>query len=325
MSRITVALSIAVLGLATSTAWFAFELRAARAELSALCSTPASAALSSASALPASTHTAVGPPPTSFKISKPALSPDVQPDDPRAYLRASIEAQIPRMRALLEDPDKRAEFLRDSRKGSQRDMPRLAEYLKLTPDEYGRLLDLLAQQQLRYQDSLYECALDSGCDPMPASGYRHAQTDKRELDELLGSEKAQRFADYGDNSQERRIITQLRGEFPDSLRLSDVQSEKLIEVLGEERRRIAREWQGSSGREAATGSMSGYVSYSRAAQNVEQLVAEAGELQRRQRERAAQILSAGQLEIFTQKQKDALDIALGGWEYQAELAQGTAN
>jgi hypothetical protein len=241
-------------------------------------------------------------------------------------LRASIETEIPRMRALLEAPDKRAEFLRDSRKGSQRDMPRLAEYLKLTSDEYGRLLDLLAQQQLRYQESLYECALDPGCDLMPASGYRHAQTDKRELDELLGPEKAQRFADYGDNSQERRIITQMRGELPDSLRLSDVQTEKLIEVLGEERRRIAKEWKQNGGHEAAdVGNMSGYVSYSGTVQDVEQFVAEASELQRRQRERAAQILNAGQLEIFTQKQKDALDIASSGWEYQAELALGTAN
>jgi hypothetical protein len=280
-------------------------------------------ALPTAVAPPSSAAKAVGRPAASFKIAQPAPGPDGQPDITLSNLRASIEAQIPRLRALLEDPDKRAEFLRDARNSNQRDMPRLAEHLKLTGDEHARLLDLLAQQQLRHEESLYECALDPGCDPMSVLGDRHAQTDRREIEDLLGAETSQRLTDYRDNFQERRIITQLRGELPDSLRLSDVQGEKLVEALGEERRRIAREWQQNGGRDpAGMGSMYGFVSYSGTVQNVEQFVAEAGELQRRQRERAAQILSAGQLEVFTQRQKDALDMARGGWEYQAELARG---
>jgi hypothetical protein len=45
-------------------------------------------------------------------------------------------------------------------------------------------------------------------------------------------------------------------------------------------------------------------------------VAEAAEFQRRQRNRAAQVLTPAQLEIFTKQQQQLLEIARGSWEYE---------
>ena len=322
-------LGAAAVVLAASTAWLAVKLHAAREELSVLRAESKVAPEPSGSALPAVTleaaATAGTPVPKSLEINQPPPSAGEKTEDMRKLVRASLEAQFPRLQETLEDPAKRAQYLRDSRASLHRDMPRLDAYLKLSRDEYEQLLDLLARQDLRYQQSLYDCALDPACDPLPASGYRHEQENKRELDGLLGSDKAQSFANYRDNWLERRAVTQMRGELPDSLRLTDTQADKLIDMLGEERRRIFREWQQEGGGGTGMSNQYGFVSYSASVQSVEEFSAQAGELQRRQRERAAQFLSVGQLEAFTQQQKYALDLARGGWEYQRERARQATN
>ena len=57
----------------------------------------------------------------------------------------------------------------------------------------------------------------------------------------------------------------------------------------------------------------------------EQRIAEASEFQRRQRERAAQVLTAGQLEVFTQRQQDMLEMARGSWEYEEQANNKGSN
>ena len=77
----------------------------------------------------------------------------------------------------------------------------------------------------------YRCALNPNCDVMTfATGFR--QPADQELIDLLGAERKQRFDEYRDNMQERRQITYLRGEMPDTLRITDAQAEKLAAVLG---------------------------------------------------------------------------------------------
>ncbi len=56
-------------------------------------------------------------------------------------------------------------------------------------------------------------------------------------------------------------------------------------------------------------------------QDVELRVAEATEFQRRQRDRAAEVLTSGQLEIFTRQQEQMLEIARGSWEYEDQAGR----
>ena len=49
--------------------------------------------------------------------------------------------------------------------------------------------------------------------------------------------------------------------------------------------------------------------------DVAQRVAEATEFQRRQRDRATEILTSAQLAIFTRQQEQMMEIARGSWEY----------
>ena len=49
-------------------------------------------------------------------------------------------------------------------------------------------------------------------------------------------------------------------------------------------------------------------------QDIQQRVADVMELQRRQRDRAAGLLTAAQLETFTRQQEQMLEIVRGSWE-----------
>jgi hypothetical protein len=62
--------------------------------------------------------------------------------------------------------------------------------------------------------------------------------------------------------------------------------------------------------------MYGSLNYPGSSTDVAQRVAEAAEFQRRQRNRAAQVLTPAQLEIFTKQQQQLLEIARSSWEYE---------
>ena len=110
----------------------------------------------------------------------------------------------------------------------------------------------------------------------------------------------------------------MRGELPDSLRLSDAQAEKLVDALGEERRRTIKEWEQRASVTRACPTCMGRSIIPDTTQDVEQRVTEATEYQRRQHDRAAQVLTSGQLELFTKQQEQMLEIARGSWEYEAQ-------
>jgi hypothetical protein len=139
------------------------------------------------------------------------------------------------------------------------------------------------------------------------------QAIRRELVGLLGNEKTQRLENYRDNYMERNSVASFRSGLPDSMRLSDAQAEKLADALGEERRRMVKDWQQRGEQVSGMANSWGSLNFP-GTQDVGQRAAEATEFQRRQRERAAQILTAAQLEIFTKQQEQMMEIARGSWE-----------
>jgi hypothetical protein len=99
--------------------------------------------------------------------------------------------------------------------------------------------------------------------------------------------------------------------------MSDAQAEKLADALGEERRRMVKEWQQRGEQTSAMANAWGSLNFP-GTQDIEQRVAEATEFQRRQRDRAAEVLTSAQLEIFTRQQEQMLEIARGSWEYEGQ-------
>lgn len=318
MSKPVVVLGATTLALAASTIWLALRLNAAHEELAAL-----QAGSKPAAEIPANTSLAAMPPPTTAEAANPDHAANANPrgeakapatasavapaaDDLRVQMRASLEQQLPYMRATLEDPEKRAAFVSSVSRNLQREFPQMAAHLELSEDEIDRLANLLATQQLRLMEMRYQCALNPNCDGM-SFATRYRQAADQELIDLLGTEGKRRFDDYRDFAQERRQVASMRGDMPDALRITDAQAEKLAAALGEERRRMVKELEQSGASQSGLTTALGSIFYAESNQGVEQRMAEASEYARRLRERAATVLNPGQLEFFNNRQQQFLE------------------
>ena len=303
MSRTVPILATLSVGLAVTAAYLAYQLHATREELRAQRMSPAPAAAAA---------------PREVRVPPALVSAATAPEDPRkhesdAETRKAQSVRDANHSSTLHDPDMRARQLREIRSGLEKSFRGLRQYLDLTEDEYNRLLDIFSEQQVRNNEAISHCTKGGGCDFMSiAASQRHLN--RRQLEEFMGAEKAQRFRDYLDNFVEREAVANFRGRLPDALRLTDTQAEKLTEVLGEERRRMQKEWEQLGTKFAGIQGQYGSLFYPVTAQGVEHRVAEASEFLRRQRERAAEVLTAAQLEAFTQIQQDLLEEARNGWE-----------
>lgn len=315
MRKTVIVLSLTAALFAASTAYLVWQLHSAREELAAARVMPASAPANRTSpnelGVAAPGTSAAAPLAAGGQEPVPQAGPSKK--EIEAGARAGQYQANAYMRRLLADPERRAKMERDARKSLERELSGIAKSLELTEDEYQRLLDIVTGQQMRYADSTSHCADTPGCDINAVAGAQF-QAQRRELADFMGAEKAQRFADYRDNFMERNTVAGLRADLPDRLQLSDSQAEKLANALGDERRRVVKEWEQRGAGNAMTGNSLGILYYPNNVQDIEERVAEAGEFQRRQRERAAEMLSAAQLEAFTERQKEILEVVRSGWE-----------
>ncbi len=314
-------LTVVSLALGTSTAWLALELHVARQELAEMrgssAPTPPAPAMSAAATDINASEVQANPVAMSPPPNQPARPRDPMQAQNEAMQRAATRVSNARVRAWLVDPEKRAKTLAEHRKSHERDIPR--QLMDLDDDDYNRLLDTMAASDLRYAEAMYRCNTDSACDLQSAVGTQ-MQANRRELVELLGAEKAQRLENYRDNYMERNSVESFRRELPDSMKLSDAQAERLADALGEERRRMVKEWQQRGERIAGMGNSWGALNFPET-QDVEQRVAEATEFQRRQRDRATEILTSAQLEFFTKQQEQILEIARDSWGYEDQAGE----
>lgn len=310
------------MALGASTTWLAIELHAARQELSELRSSSARASGAAPAACAAATDIRVA----EIRANPVAISPPSgQPTCPRDTMQAQSDAAQRQatlahnawVRSWLNDAEKRAKALADSRKSHEREFPR--QLLDLGDDDNSRLLDILAASDLRHAEAMYRCNTDPACDLQSAIGMQ-IQANRRELVGLLGDEKALRLENYRDNYMERNIVASFRSGLLDSMRLSDAQAEKLADALGEERRRMVKEWQQRGEQISGMANSWGSLNFP-GTQDVGQRLAEAMEFQRRQHDRAAEILTSAQLEIFTKQQEQMLEIARGSWEFENQAGK----
>jgi len=299
--------------LGASTAWLAIELHAAREQLAALRgpraptrTAPADAAATAAIRVPG-----VQAKPVAVSAVPNETNPQRDPTQARndESQRAANMAHNAWVKSWLDDPEKRAKVLADARKSHEREFPR--QLLDLNDDDFNRLLDTLAASDLRYAEAMYRCNTGPACDLQSAIGTQ-TKANRQELVGLLGDERTQRLETYRDNYLERSSVASFRSGLPDSMPLSDAQAEKLVSALGEERRRMVKEWQQRGEQISGMGNVWGSLTYPDT-QDVEQRVAEATEFQRRQRDRAAEVLTPAQLEIFTKQQEQMIEIARGTW------------
>jgi hypothetical protein len=144
-------------------------------------------------------------PPATAIAAAPAASTDATPVPPAAQPPAAqgataVRDVIAQQRDLLKDPDYRRAALAQARLNLPQSYPGLSEELSLTPEQEGRLFDLLAELQI---DQSSTFLFSSGQQPDAAEMQemsRRATELQRRRDEqiaaLLGAAGQQQFAAY---------------------------------------------------------------------------------------------------------------------------------
>ena len=104
--------------------------------------------------------------------------------------------------------------------------------------------------------------------------------------------------------------------------LGRVRAQRAAVVAAEHLEVVAAEFEQRGAEYSGLNSGLGSLYYSSTAQSAEQRVAEASEFQRRQRERAAEVLTPQQLEFFTERQNIGLEDARRSWEIEERQGGG---
>ena len=292
MRKLVVALSLSTVTLAVTTAYFARELQRERAQKPGV-APPAVTEIPATAVMPNRSSDERDAPPA----ASPVAASDEESLDPMEQAKRRLAVSAEPELSRLQDPVKRRAMLDEIKASSRGFYPQLAQVLQLSDFEYDRLLELLAEQQLDVREMMLRCALDSRC-KFPGVDRAYRESQELEVAALIGADRQQRLEKYQQSLNERSAVRQLRGRLPDKDHLSEAQAERLIAAISEEHQRfeagIAEGGAGVSGYN--TGGVSFVLSGEEA--GAEKRLAEAKEYLGKVRERAAQVLTAGQLTVF---------------------------
>jgi hypothetical protein len=303
MRKTVVFLSLTTALLAAAAAYLVLDLRPSRANASS--AGPAATAAAGETASPAAPEAADGSSPN--EKSQSDASKDMQ-----AWLKEGAAS-----RAELEDPGMRDKIRDDLVDLYSTDTPGgFTRYVGLSDADYNRLMDLLTDQQLEVMKARYDCALQPGCDMLNVLQTLMPEQ-RRAVEALLGDARMGQLEKFTDNSAVRASVSYLRTTLPESQRITDAQSEKLVEALGDERREVISEIQQRGAMYGAVMSNQGQIVFSSTSESAEQKYDEARAYQRRMNDRAAGILNSQQLSAYRQMQEQWLETMRKRWEKEA--------
>jgi hypothetical protein len=293
MRKLVIFLSLTSVAFAASTIYLLAgrePLAAPPAPPTANVEAPASAPPPPSMQAPATSQPIAGPPGKAAAIHEPRLN-----EFDRRFL------------AEVADPARRVELVSAAKANLKLEYRRLAQVVGLNPDEYDRLLDLLAEKQIAGRDSFLRCLADSAKNPESCPVDMGGLDD--ELVALIGVERQLLLEKYLSSLQERTLVSRIRGALPDDQFLSEDQADQLVAALAQENAR-RREELGDALKGIDRIYSEAPLVYTPGATR-ESLTAEAREHFDRLRARAAQLLTPAQLKTWD----SIMEQHFGGVEY----------
>lgn len=227
--------------------------------------------------------------------------------------------------ALLEryeSPTEREKLLADARAQARKNLegdgfPRLAG---LTDSETNRLVDLLAQQSVDNNVKAAQCMLEPDCSPTPQQALKVSDKEgnRRQLADLLGPERTERYEQFQGSLGERKGVAAFRTRLPDDQVLASTEVERLIDVLARERQKFVSEVERAGGRSGSF-SLAGagtvfyrHVEKGQPSRNVvpgfSADLGSAEDYTERMKKSASQVLNAEQMRVFAEMQDELIHV-----------------
>lgn len=264
MRRTVTLLAVATFALGASTLYVAHLLRDER---SARIGTEAPVDASPAQLVQARQTNPAQPPQAA--VPQPARASGTNPDSPAGPRPSGASSDEPqeflrRRLAELSDPVRRAQRVAEVRAAMESSAEQIIALSGLQPHELERLLDFSAESIVNDQLRTTECMLAPDCD-LQADSRTRSRSNLREMDRIIGPDAMHRMM----ARDARDKVNAFAGTLPDSHSLSPPAADQLVEAIVGAR----RYWLDHD--------------------------AQAGDVEQQLQERAAAVLTRGQLSLLT--------------------------
>jgi hypothetical protein len=191
----------------------------------------------------------------------------------------------------------------------------LSKYLNLSTNNMDALKELLLDRQMALVDAgMSMMNGGSGADQKQAA--EDAKTLKAEYDkkiaDLLGPQDYPVFQEYEKSAADRMSVQMFKGSLPADSTLTDQQEESLVTAMAEERKALPPSSMVNNQNQSADPSKFTEESIAEAMKQMEQL-------QQRDAQRAATILTPAQLEQFTKFQEQMNSMAVAGMKMAQQM------
>jgi hypothetical protein len=188
----------------------------------------------------------------------------------------------------------------------------LSKYLNLSTNEMDALKELLLQRQMALMDAGMSMMSGSGTDPKQAAADSQAvKADyDKQIQELLGAQDYPVFQDYEKTAADRMSVQMFKGSLPADSTLTDQQEENLVTAMAEERKALPS----TSALNNQTPDPSKFTE-----QGIADTLKQMQDLQQRDTDRAAAILTPEQLDQFTKFQQQMNGMTAAGMKMAAQM------
>lgn len=257
-------------------------------------------------------QTATGP----AVVQQGADGADAAPNR-RAAARGAAAAMAANARDILQDPAARSGIAGLARQALAQRYPDLARELGLSPEQAGKLLDLLANNQLATLGSALGSRTDGSSPQDLRSTAQEAQLKQdEEIRTLLGDAKAQQWKEYQDTLPARQEVARFRTSLEaGGQSLSQGQQRQLTSVLAAEQKRSSAE---ATQVAQITGSSTSRDPAAALAQNIQRTE----ESNRRVLDSAAIFLNGQQLDALQAQQEQRLQLTRTMQRFQGARRSG---
>lgn len=217
---------------------------------------------------------------------------------------------------MLKDPEMRKAMEQQQRMGMDMIYGGLVKQLQLSPEQEKKFKEMLLAQQMENLSQAGAMFDGDGTDRAKVAQDLAAKRAENEeqIKELLGEEKFAEYQDYNQTMGERMMLEQ----FARSTEISPEQNDQLLSIIREEKKNVqinlgnngidpSQDWQAVLASEDAT----------------QKMFAEQEEVNQRVLERAAQVLTADQLQKFAPVLKSQLEMQKAGMKMAQQMFGGS--
>jgi hypothetical protein len=302
-------LLIAVVMLAALVGFQSQQIAALKEQMRAMREVERAVAKSARAPAPAPVEEAPAPLPATKPVEPVAEAAPVPPSAPAG---GTTNNPLSGLAAMMKNPQMK-EMIRGQQKFALEGMyGSLSKYLTLSTNDMNALKELLLDRQMALVDAGMSMMNGTGTDQKQAA--EDAKTVKAEYDkkisDLLGTQDYTVFQDYEKSAADRMSVQMFKGSLPADATLTDQQEESLVAAMAEERKALP------------TTSMVNNQSPD-PSKFTEEGIAEAlkqmEQLQQRDAERAATILTPAQLDQFTKFQQQMNSMAAAGMKMAQQM------